>query len=339
MHYRWVALAGEFELGETIIFKGKKIEIGALPAQTATESLPEESSVRPATAPALGVALCDQRFSDGKISATIEFVDEIDESGGCELVLAYDVETNKQVSAGIPGANWAMYSIREWLSGSSNEGRGEVPHWAPYAVGGDRANLKVGRVYQIEARIFGSRVTLHLDGVHVASATLPSSWHRAQQVGVWCMSTGQIKISNFLVESAKPRAFVVMQFSEAYDQVYSEVIREVCKGYRVEVVRADEMCGPGVIISDIVEQIETSSLIIADVTPQNTNVYFEVGYALALNKPIVLLARRGTQIPFDLAAFRVLFYEDSIGGKAKLEEGLRRHIGAILGEEFEGVQE
>jgi hypothetical protein len=123
-----------------------------------------------------------------KISATIEFVTEVDESAGCELVLAYDIETNRQVSAGFTGANWALFSIREWLSTGSREGRGEVPHWAPYAVGGDRANLKVGRGYQLEATLLGSRVTLLIDGVHVASANLPSTWHRAQQVGIWCFT-------------------------------------------------------------------------------------------------------------------------------------------------------
>jgi hypothetical protein len=65
--------------------------------------------------------------------------------------------------------------------------------------------------------------------------------------------------------------------------------------------------------------------------PNNPNVYFEVGYALVMKKPTILLARKGTSLPFDVAGFRVLFYEDSIGGKGKLEEGLRRHLAAILG--------
>jgi hypothetical protein len=53
---------------------------------------------------------------------------------------------------------------------------------------------------------------------------------------------------------------------------------------------------------------------------------------LALKKPTILLAKKGTPLPFDIAGFRVLFYEDTIGGKAKLEEGLRRHLAAIVGD-------
>jgi hypothetical protein len=60
------------------------------------------------------------------------------------------------------------------------------------------------------------------------------------------------------------------------------------------------------------------------ITPNNANVYFEVGYALALAKPTTLLARKGTSLPFDVAGFRVLFmktpsdYEDTIGGKSRV---------------------
>jgi nucleoside 2-deoxyribosyltransferase len=76
-------------------------------------------------------------------------------------------------------------------------------------------------------------------------------------------------------------------------------------------------------------------VIIADISPINPNVFFEVGYAFALEKPIILLAERndsdGTTLPFDVSPFRVLFYDNSIGGKSKLEDGLRKHLREILG--------
>jgi hypothetical protein len=121
-----------------------------------------------------------------------------------------------------------------------------------------------------------------------------------------------------------------MQFTSEYNDVYQDVVKEVCSGYQLSVLRADEVTGPGFVIADIVQQISAAQLVIADISPANPNVYFEVGYALALGKPTILLARKGTSLPFDVRGFRVLFYEDSIGGKKKLEHGLRDHLEAIL---------
>src|SRR5206468_1652793 len=111
-----------------------------------------------------------------------------------------------------------------------------------------------------------------------------------------------------------------------YNDVYSHVIKDACDEFKIEAVRADELYGPGIIIKDVIDRIAQSQLVIADISPTNANVYFEVGYALAIGKPIILLAqRRGPEapLPFDLSSFRVLFYDDSIGGKPKLEMGLR----------------
>ena len=125
-----------------------------------------------------------------------------------------------------------------------------------------------------------------------------------------------------------------MQFSSPYNELYSHVVKDVCDELEIDAVRADEMYGPGIIIKDIIDQIAESQIIIADISPPNPNVYFEVGYALALKKPIILLAQRrepNERLPFDLSAFRVLFYDDTIGGKPRLEQGLRDHLKKILG--------
>ncbi len=101
-------------------------------------------------------------------------------------------------------------------------------------------------------------------------------------------------------------------------------------GLEMHQQHADETYGPGLIISDISKQIIDSKIIIADITPANPNVYYEVGYAHALNKPTILIAEKPTELPFDVSPFRTLFYENSIRGKKQVEDGLRKHIQAIL---------
>jgi hypothetical protein len=88
--------------------------------------------------------------------------------------------------------------------------------------------------------------------------------------------------------------------------------------------------GPVIILEDITEGIVESKIVIAEITPPNQNVFYELGYAHALKKPTILLAESGKNLPFDISGYRCLFYENSIGGKRKVEEGLRKHLDAIL---------
>jgi hypothetical protein len=139
-----------------------------------------------------------------------------------------------------------------------------------------------------------------------------------------------ITIRDFSVDAVQPTAFAIMQFSAPYNELYAEVIRPLTEELGLTCIRADESFGPGVIIHDIERQILEAQVIIADITPANSNVYYEVGYAHALQKPTILIAEKTTDLPFDVSPFRVLFYENSIAGKTKVEAGLRNHLKAIL---------
>jgi len=48
----------------------------------------------------------------------------------------------------------------------------------------------------------------------------------------------------------------------------------------------------GLIIEDITPSIQEASIIIADITPDNPNVFYEVGYAHGIKKPTILLSER-----------------------------------------------
>jgi hypothetical protein len=145
------------------------------------------------------------------------------------------------------------------------------------------------------------------------------------------MDTANIKISDFKVSTSPGQAFVVMQFSTPFTEIYEEVIKSVCSEFGIKPHRGDETYGPGLIIADVVREIRNSEFVIAEITPANPNVYYEIGYAHAINKPTILLADANLEkLPFDVSGFRTLFYENSIVGKRKFEEGLRKHIAAIF---------
>lgn len=130
----------------------------------------------------------------------------------------------------------------------------------------------------------------------------------------------------------RPQVFVVMQFTDEYTALYREVIEPVCSEYGYEVVRGDNVYTSGLIIEDIVQSIRASSLIIADITPNNSNVYYEVGFAHGIGKATILLSDRiREKLPFDISGFRLLFYDNTIGGKSAVETALRKHLDAIRG--------
>ena len=77
-------------------------------------------------------------------------------------------------------------------------------------------------------------------------------------------------------------------------------------GYLCE--RLDLTSFTGEIMDRLRERIETASLVVADLTGSNPNVYLEVGYSWGRNKTTVLLAKKGTELKFDVRGRKCLFY-------------------------------
>ena len=83
-------------------------------------------------------------------------------------------------------------------------------------------------------------------------------------------------------------------------------------------------------MDDIVRGIVEAKVVIAEITEPNQNVFYELGYAHALKKPTILLADRSKDLPFDISGYRCLFYDNTIGGKSKVQEELFKHLRAIM---------
>jgi hypothetical protein len=266
--------------------------------------------------PARGFALTTEKSAGGTVCATVSF-SQVEADVECGLVLYHDPITGFLVTAGLGGGG--MFTVRQ------NDGQ----RWSILKVVGYVLNLISSKRYKISATVTGSRLALNVNEIDVLAMDLPYSLPQSQ-VGVFCAARGSITIADYQVRSERPKVFVVMQFSSPYDELYSTVIKNVCAEFGLQVVRADEEYGPGVIITDLARQITEAQIVIAEITPSNPNVYYEVGYAHALGKNTILLADKSLKLPFDVSPFRTLFYENSIDGKGKLEDGLRKHLRAIL---------
>jgi len=119
-----------------------------------------------------------------------------------------------------------------------------------------------------------------------------------------------------------PYAFVLMPFDTAFDDVYECGIKRACDEAGVVCVRVDEQRFRENIVERLYGEIARADLIIADMSGNNPNVFFEAGYARALNKATIYLSR-GSDIPFDLRQYRHIIYGEDL---TVLRERLREEI-------------
>ena len=103
------------------------------------------------------------------------------------------------------------------------------------------------------------------------------------QLGLFAWGEGGTQFTEMSIRKEPGEVFVVMQFS-GFEELYKEVIEPVTKSFGLRPYRADEVFGPGNIIDDIIRGIETAQIVIAEITPPNENVFYEVGYAHALSR-------------------------------------------------------
>lgn len=123
------------------------------------------------------------------------------------------------------------------------------------------------------------------------------------------------------------QVFIGMQFAGMAD-IY-DVLKKECELNSLNSVRVDELVGSNAIIDDIKNLIEESEFLILDLTFSNTNVYYELGYADGVGnegRDILLLAKNGTELPFDTKHRRVLFYKDALDLSNQLQTKLPQFV-------------
>ncbi len=120
--------------------------------------------------------------------------------------------------------------------------------------------------------------------------------------------------------------FIVMTFRDESEDTYAAIER-VCKAYRFEPDRSDKSGTTDRIYQRIVDGIQRAAFIVADVTFKSLNVYYELGFAEALGKDIIVVAKEGTDLPFDTKDIPTHLFKSY----TSLENDLRAHIEKLTG--------
>lgn len=107
----------------------------------------------------------------------------------------------------------------------------------------------------------------------------------------------------------KPHLFVAMPFREEMEDVYEYGIQNAVRKTGFLCERADLSAFTGDVMDWVRKRIRSASLVIADLTSANPNVYLEVGYAWGVGVKTVLIVQEADQLKFDARGQRCIVYK------------------------------
>jgi hypothetical protein len=105
-----------------------------------------------------------------------------------------------------------------------------------------------------------------------------------------------------------PLCFVIMPFHDPFNEYYTEIILPAGEKAGYVVQRADDIMGPGAFMQDVANRMMDATVVLAELTGRNPNVFYELGLAHAWGKPVIMLTQRKEDVPSDLLALKWISY-------------------------------
>lgn len=108
----------------------------------------------------------------------------------------------------------------------------------------------------------------------------------------------------------KPFVFIIMKYNTE-DFIHTEIEKVVKNKFRIPCIRADQVRSSGYdLLAKVHMLIERAEVIIADISVDSSNVYYEIGYAVGKGKrPIITVnTTKKEEVPVDLRGLEVIQY-------------------------------
>jgi hypothetical protein len=151
------------------------------------------------------------------------------------------------------------------------------------------------------------------------------------------------KSSRHSRQTAKPPdkqdiCFIMMPFGEWFDYYYETIYFPAIEAADLIPKRADDLYRPSAIVHDIWALTQQARVILADLSEKNPNVFYELGLAHAIAKPVILVTESIDDVPFDLRSLRVLAYnKNEPDWGERLKEKIEGSIREVLNSPLESV--
>jgi hypothetical protein len=192
------------------------------------------------------------------------------------------------------------------------------------------------------AIVNGQRVVVQTDDVSLGHVSVTGKQVEAERIeGKWISSIGTggtfwINRATSRVETASKFegsqttniAFIMMSIS-ATDPTLEDslnAIKRATTQHGIEAVRVDEIEHSKKITDVILEQLRRARFLVCDISTERPNVYYELGFAHGIGKEVILVAREGTTLHFDIKDYNVIFYKSY----SDLESRVAKRIGDAI---------
>lgn len=192
------------------------------------------------------------------------------------------------------------------------------------------------------AIVNGRRIVIQTDSANLGHVSATGNQVEAERIeGRWTSSAGTggtfwMSKANSRVETASkfegPQtanvAFIMMSIS-ATDPTLEDSLNAIKRGaaqHGIEAVRVDEIEHSKKITDVILEKLRESRFLVCDISTERPNVYYELGFAHGIGKEVILVAREGTTLHFDIKDYNVIFYRSY----SDLESRVAKRIGEAI---------
>lgn len=108
------------------------------------------------------------------------------------------------------------------------------------------------------------------------------------------------------------RAAVITPFDAGAKRVLGTVTRTL-QELGVDVFSFENIAPGASLANSIADSIRSSDFLVVDISRENPNVFYELGFAHALRKPTILIvsSESGATLPSALAGFQYIIYDPS----------------------------